>query len=664
MKCCLNYSTNLKLGLNLHIMSTLKLITLLFFLFNLQTITLAQKKVKWGKLSKTEKEITQFEDDTTSTAIVLADIGHVYVSYSTPIAVDRHLRIKITKQKGIDEYGVFEQVFYAKDRSERITSIKAQVLNIEGEIVVKQKVDKSAIYTEEINEKWSRIKVAFPSLTVGSIIEISYTHKYDGYFSMREWYFQREIPTLFSSLTAEVEAAIDYRIQNFGATLQQSHSFLGKVTDESNLKTWTAENLRAIRDEVWCPNEDDYRVRLNFQMSGYQTNDGYKSTVSTWEELRKDYLKSSSVISMRSGKKYVKELFPQIPLLKALPINHRIQTIKGLICKHFEWDGFHGAFPDKRAKAFYNSNTGNRACMNFAYLKALELAGIKAYPALLGSANNGTINKDYPMFDNFTDVVVYIKTDEEKWVLSDATDGLLPFNLLPTALLNDEAYVLYPKKGEWVDIKRPLHRTFWAESVIKIDSTYKANVKSRITFGGYLASRLRRRLKTSEPNDIANDFISSKFSYNIDSVVINNKNETDKPLVINLYFSMPIEFTAPVINLSPFLIPLQNQIILKSNKRFLPLDFKYGREQINRITLQLPKNISLESVPESQTLMLPDKLTLVQFTSRKLSENLVQCSVRVRMGKAIYPASEYPNLKRLMDLNEAKQREGIVLKKN
>jgi len=162
----------------------------------------AKDSFNFGNINKAELEMTECDFDKNAEAVVLFDIEEVRCSVYTFAAnaeVIRHVRIKILKDKGLEEANI-KILFFSYKKSETVKDIIAQTYNLDRDGNVKiSKLEKKNIYEKEFSKNVSQKIFTFPEVKKGSILEYSYRVTSTLELGLRDWEFQTNIPVKFSS---------------------------------------------------------------------------------------------------------------------------------------------------------------------------------------------------------------------------------------------------------------------------------------------------------------------------------------------------------------------------------------------------------------------------------------------------------------------------------
>ncbi len=224
--------------------------------------------IRWGKISPGEFSILPQRSDSFAPAIVLCDFSNIEVTNRT--FYTRHTRMKIINAEGL-KYASVEIPYQTRNRHDDFIDLKARTLVMENGKILEYKVSPGQIEDIKINDQWSKKKFTFPNVQPGVIIEYRYTVASLDFEKLNTWYFQREIPTLWSEIRFQVPLIYTYLVtyennrqllpdeqMAFGEKLQwlystrarkrhyelQRNKYLLYATGESRYKVWALNNVR------------------------------------------------------------------------------------------------------------------------------------------------------------------------------------------------------------------------------------------------------------------------------------------------------------------------------------------------------------------------------------------------------------------------------------
>ena len=94
----------------------------------------------------------------------------------------------------------------------------------------------------------------------------------------------------------------------------------------------------------------------------------------------------------------------------------------------------------------WDKKIGNSTEVNLILYHLLRKTGVKAYPMLVSTRENGKVNPAYPSRYQFNTSVVYIPVDSAKYYLLDATSKYNLYREIPENLL--DGFGFYIDKDE------------------------------------------------------------------------------------------------------------------------------------------------------------------------------------------------------------------------
>lgn len=139
------------------------LLSLILCLCSISTLYSQEISLKYGKVTNDELNMKVYPKDSTAEAAVLYDDGYTIYTYSSStgfiIESSFKKKIKILKQEGIDYASVsIPYYFTSNSKSDLITGLEAIAYNFENGKIVKTKLEKDYIFTEEINSRYKQVK--------------------------------------------------------------------------------------------------------------------------------------------------------------------------------------------------------------------------------------------------------------------------------------------------------------------------------------------------------------------------------------------------------------------------------------------------------------------------------------------------------------------------
>ena len=100
-------------------------------------------------------------------------------------------------------------------------------------------------------------------------------------------------------------------------------------------------------------------------------------------------------------------------------------------------------------KSAWDKKSGSNTEINLILINLLRDAGIKAYPLLVSTKDNGEVNTLYPFLQQFNDTMAFVALDDKNYTLN-AADKYNPAYLVPYDVLNTQGFLVDENNSWWV----------------------------------------------------------------------------------------------------------------------------------------------------------------------------------------------------------------------
>ncbi len=638
--------------------------------------TFAQEK-KFGKVSKEELKMSNYAPDPEAEAVVLFDVGQSTFEISPNVGFQivhtRHTRIKIFNKSGYEHANISIPFYDAgSDNRERVSNIKGYTYALENGEVQKYKLDKSAIFEEEINENWRLEKFTMPNVAEGVIIEFEYKVTSDFVENLREWYFQNTIPVMWSEYVTRVPEYFAYKriTQGFVPfTVDENETQHGSMVGGGTNANFTlyvnrlvAENVPAFRNEKYITTAEDYLSKIDFQLTSMISPNGRVTNYSEdWKTLSKGLRESESFGVQLRKRGLVKDeaaLFQE----KFRDLGERAEAVYEYIKRNITWDGKYRIYASEGLRKALNDKKGNSAEVNLLLTSMLSEAGIEAYPVLLSTRSHGRVNPLYPSLSKFNYVITYAKIGE-KGVLLDATDHYTSFGSLPYRCLNGDGLVITEESFGWVPLQGNASSTHSYNLMLKMDENGQMKGEMQVIEKGYAAISMRKGIeKNDEETYISERWNMDEGGFKISKYEFKNLGEMEEGISLTLDIETAQTKAGNLIYLDPILEKSFEENPFKQEERKFPVDFGYPFNYSYFLTIELPKGYKLEELPQNGMFSLPDKAGRFSYIVGQSGNNL-QVRNTLSINKPYFSPNEYAALKKFFELAVSKINEQIVLKK-
>ena len=663
----------------------MRLLAVILVFILLESNAMAQTDpMKWGKFSSLDFSSKGLANDSLAKAVVLCDYGNLSVE---PLQNDfrvvfyRHVRIRILSKAGYDKANV--AIYLNKEVLEEVTDIRAHSITPDGlghDTVITELRDADILRKQETNTL-DKVVFAIPAVQVGSVIEYSYKLISSDFFNYRTWVFQQDVPVLWSELRVELSGIYNYQVlfhnipdslfinqKTYGFSIIQPETIPNSLRHESiRIKTtfarYVMKDIPALLPEPFITCMDDYQAEIRFQLMSITKPFAETENIArSWDELARLLSEDQNFGHWLNGDGELRRL-PVSDVKRITSPKERMNYLYNYVCNSFRWNGEYHLLAGQPVTDMLRSRSGNSVEINLLLLKLMQMAGLKADPVLISTRKHGKVQKSHPLLSQFNHVICQVTTDSATFLL-DATARYLPCNLLAADDLNYFGLDLSGRNCKWIDIPQPAASKRNSLLILRIDSTGNLAGNLLLSSTGHYASRIREEIG----NDGQEKYVQSLLGFlsldiNVDSSLINNLGQLDKPLKLVVFFSAThvlkyltkndvIYFDAQIFN-------AYRENPLKPAHRNYPVDFNYPFEDASTLVVEIPEGYAIEETPQPEHVMMPD--SSAEFTF-KLASNMevFQVKSELKCRKSLFMPGEYADLKALFDAMVQKNSEHII----
>lgn len=645
------------------------------------TVVNKPKTFKYGKIELSEFDTKGSGADSAAAAVTLFDVGKGYFDVSPKTGdfvyvFERHIRYKIIGKAGYD-YANLELSFYRRNSDEtKLDYMDAATYNLEDGKIVISKLNKDAKFSEKQDKNYTVKKFALPNVKEGSIVEYKYKMTSDFIFTLKPWYFQREIPTLYSEYEITIPEYYKYKPRTGGYVfLNPKQEMINKtfilgqqsLTAACSKQVYRAENVPALKKESFITTMDDYLSKIGFELSSVTVpGQVYKEITSSWPQIVKGLKGEENFGAFINRRSYSKTLLKDIIKSETNPDNVT-QLIFNYVKNNIKWNKEHYFYTSEtNPKTIFEKKAGNSADINLCLLTLLTEANITASPVLLSTRENGA-HPGFPMLTDFNNVVVQAVIGD-KTILLDATDKDHAPNLIAYQNLNHEGLKidLASENGEWISLEttHPSRRSI--SMMLTLDKENKFNGKLYLSSTGYEALNLRDKYRSAANEvDYLKDYKTGKTGLGVKNYKIDNLDDPAEPLVetMDVLIEDNIEEAGNLAYFAPLLFERTKENPFRQEERVFPVDFAYPTEENYRITIDFPEGYQLDKTPKNEKIVLPEDKASFTFLFA-IDQNKLMITSKIQVKKSFFTPEEYQDLKELFKNVVRKQAEQIVFKKS
>lgn len=636
-------------------------VTFLFLYCMFQTFSFAQAPpMVWGSIPDSDMKMTSFPSDTNASAVILCDYGQSYFNDDLDLVFKKHTRIKILTAKGY-EWANQSFILYSGSSKERVSKIEGvtYTLSKDGE-VVKTELKDDDIFKEKIDDENTRYRFTLPAVTPGCIIEFQYTISTDNWLFVRDWNFQYSEPVVWSEYRFLVPTTIayggvtmGYEPFTFRETNEVDHNFSGTATgvfgrDFKKCKQlrYAVRDLPAIRDEPYITTIDDYKQKLNLQLSEYfiPSRGSVTKVLNTWQTVVNELVDHENFGEKIDDTRRIRALTEELTAGSAAP-DEKIRKIYDWITTSIVWSGERRMFAQQDVNDILDSKKGNSADITFLFLSMLKSIGINGDPVILSTRDNGRLQDLYPILSQFNYVLAKVTVDSTVWYV-DATDPLRSIDLLPVNVLNVRGLVVKEDSVNWVTINTPKRSVVLSLTTLNVHADGSLTGSCEDAFKDYASISKRRGLDDKKEIEFAREtFETGPLSIDIDSVQIEEKDNSSRPLKLKAWISSNTyaQGNGDLIYINPHIIHRITENPFKTKNRKFPIDYAYGRELTTIVNITIPDSFEIKESVLNRSYSVGSREA--EFTRRVQHDSArIQIITRFLIQKSEIAADKYERL--------------------
>lgn len=318
-----------------------------------------EPSLKFGKPSDEELKLTTYQADTSAVAVVLydqSDVRYDLIAGDFQLSCYRSVKIKVLKSEGTS-YADITIPYYSnegnKTSKEFISQINAMAYNMEGNKVVRTKLENKLIFKERLNKRYMQLKFSIPNVKVGTVFEYKYRLTSDFYYNIAPWEAQKDIPVLFTQYEVLIPEYFQFSIEMRGREKlntsdgNESQMFsvnVGggrseQVTCSSRKLNFIGRQLPALRSDqyIWC--SDDYRSGVTFELKGLSFPGApYKTFTVNWTDIDDMLMKDDSFGKLIKMRNPYRDEMATLGIDKLPSIPAKVEAVYNFLKKKMSWN--------------------------------------------------------------------------------------------------------------------------------------------------------------------------------------------------------------------------------------------------------------------------------------------------------------------------------------
>lgn len=657
----------------------LKRLLFSLFVLSVSSTVMAQEmqpNLKFGSPTKEEIAMKEYPADKKAPAVVLYhNVKHFYSLRKGywQLYTDVDCKIKILTSEGKDETNVSIGYYESKNESsikEKVVGLKAVSYNIEDGKVVKTKMKSSEIFTERIDDNHVTTKFSVPNVKPGSVIEYSYRKESDFYSLIDTWVAQQKIPVLYSRVQLSIPDRFVFQFNQSGAHQLEASKMVSNVYIDLPSETaslsgtdyeWVARNLPGVDADNYIYDVTDFLDKVEFELSAIYVP-GYvcENLSSTWDAVIKNLKEADSFGKRLKISNPLKEELAKLNIDKIVNVDDKVATIFHLLKSKVKWDKQYRLGGDNASKIL-KRGTGSNADINFILIAMLKAAGLKAYPVLMSSRDNGRM-AFFPSLRGLNTFIVAVDKGNDKYLYLDGSSEDGSLYALPSNLLVDRCILVRDDTFDWVDVQ---HAMKGLEQIF---------IESEIDEKGIVRGHFQSVMKDESAADFRHDFREVKDSITFvdsmakaDGLRITNYKMNDMNVerisTHEFDFVKAYDATEDRIYVNPMIVGFLHENPFKKETRELPVEFAHLNTIVQTVSIKLPEGYVVEELPKGVMTYTVDKGLEFVFMVNQNSEGVLQMQYRFNVKRLLFGVDEYEYVKHIFESVVKRLDDVVVLKK-
>ena len=638
--------------------------------------SLEKPNLKWGNPTQEDMSMTSYSPDPEAEAVVLCKTTsqrYDLVAGDFKLYYQVKCRIKILKNEGKDQANIAIPYYYNGNKlgsREEIESFKGTSFNLVNGKVVKDKVSKDMITHEDISKTRRVMKVTFPKVEAGTVIEYEYTINSDFYFNVRDWVVQSSIPVAYTSYEITIPEWFRQSLNTTGhynldvnkKTVNMSfHEGTQSITCNGERYEIHGKNLPALKKEPFVFNPMVYGQKVAFEIVGIAIPGvAYKSFAVNWDDIDKQLLNDDDFGDVMKKNPLKKEM-QEAGIYDITDRTEKINAIIRLLRSRVKWNEKITLSGSSASKALKEGSASNTT-LNLMLTAMLNDAGIEAHPAVLCTRDEGPFMPTRPSMETLSTTVVVIPNGQN-FDCVDCSIEHSGINVLNPLMVVNNARIVHPKIHDW-----------WIDLTTKSIASSRSVITASIDENGLVTATRKSVYQDAEADDIRDDyshakdeaeFLQERFkndNIEIQEYSIEDIDDFTKPVKETMSFTQQQTCTGDHIYVNQLIFPLISESPFKSETRILPVDLPYQENHNISIIFTIPDGWEVEETPKPIALITENNGLALKVLSQ-VNEKTINVSCRLTNNRLLYAPEEYVGVKMFFDDMQKHSKDMIVIRK-
>lgn len=631
---------------------------------------------QYGDISPEEWALRAPTTYSNSDAIVIFDKGYVVAELSG-LELKRHVRTVFFNDAGIT---ALTPVTIETREYDGIDQVHATVHKRSGEVIEVGAGD----IVETSDKEFRSVKISFPGLEAGDIVEYAYRIRYYGgvdklgsekYFLFSQaiawqwlkeredyqvewdedlfknitnipiWYFDHPVYTAYSELEVKLGAALDYICLPTGMSVDKMRPVTrrgsGIIDRVYKYHKWVLEDIPPGVPDPYAYRPGDYRPALHFQLFSTDGENSIITGIYGDRQWRSTGRNMQGYLNMYTRKN------PRGLKADALGIvagkeadRERVEALYEHVRDEYERDTWKYELrpSHKYLHDFVKKRRGSPAEFNILLIEMIRAVEIDAWPVLIST--RGEFN--FRLTNRFNHLIVFVEMDDG-WAYLDASSPACPFGVLPAAARVNEGLLVDYGDSEIDKIALTDPNTFRFDSItLKVETDHRSGQAHIVCRqGGYLAMEALEYLRRTAEDDPPDSLPTALRG--LDELLNRAWKRNDAgELVIEGDYRFD-DAAGSATDLRPHLWPALMDHPFAMPVRLQPVDLVYPFEYSATLSLESVNSTPFENIPTDTTFGIPGAECRLEVTG---GAGRPVIRYRVGFAKAEFTLVEYTDLRR------------------
>lgn len=652
----------------------------LLFCFSICAATIYSQNNEYNiqSLVVTEADLhgTTYSKDSTANAFFIYEKGYSRFEDEGDynLLTDYEAKIKILNHEGFDQANIVIKLYKNDKKEEEISGIKATTHYLENGSSKFISLRPEEIYTEE-HEEYNLVKFTFPAVAPGAVLTYSYQKESPFVYKFEPWYFQADIPKLYSTYETKIFGNYEYHIRKIGE--------LPLDVNESTIikRCWNVEysssrpadcvhsryamfDVPAFTEETFLTSRYNFISRIEYELQAVHRLDGFvKKYARSWDDVDKEIIKERNLGKQLGRTSTVKNILPE--RISEKPNNlEKAKEIFDFVKHNYVWDGSFRIFSEVDVKDLIKYKTGNISSINTLLHNIYENEGFNVQPIIGSTRGNGLVTKSHPAITDFNYLIVQLNVEDKEYLV-DATEKYLEFGKVPFRFLNSYARLMDLKgNSEWIDIEAEGFSSVVHKDSLVVNQNGISSGTSELSFSDYHALRTRKIMDNADIEKNYNSVANPNSFTGVTEVKAFNHENLEEDFQINFKIENTSENINNTIYLNPFSFRFFTENPFKAQQRTYPIDFGYKDSYSYAVHVKIPENYTA-MLPDQRLLRLPENGGSIQFISLQPDEQTIIVYFKVNFATSVYHSAYQPHLKIFFDsILDIQENTVIAIRKN